>query len=322
MSTVVTIASDAFSPVGATPNGFEWVNPENAFAPATEDGLVASVPPDKDSASGAFSFPPITTDIVPDGAVLEAVRLRAKVGSGSVRLTCQRWHELNFWAGVANSYGTGYLNRTVDIAVLTLAKLREGPTAFRAMLNESDAHTVLDFVALEITYSIPAPVADFDHAVDGETIPPTVSFTDASTGLVSSWAWDFGDGETSTDQNPTHQYSSPGDYDVSLTVTGPGGSDEAAAQVTVSATVSGEPPEWETSLRPTSTPTQVVLFYRWVGMADKDLATQLGKRAMDCLTSGLRAKARLFWQASVLAHEETAMSRYFSADFARMFGTP
>ncbi len=47
----------------------------------------------------------------------------------------------------------------------------------------------------------------------------TVTFTDASTGPVTSWDWDFGDGGTSASQNPSHQYTSAGNYTVSLTVT-------------------------------------------------------------------------------------------------------
>ena len=46
----------------------------------------------------------------------------------------------------------------------------------------------------------------------------TVHFTDFSSGNITSWLWDFGDGDTSTLQNPLHIYSSAGQYDVSLIV--------------------------------------------------------------------------------------------------------
>ncbi|MEI6576284.1 MAG: M6 family metalloprotease domain-containing protein, partial [Bacteroidota bacterium] len=52
----------------------------------------------------------------------------------------------------------------------------------------------------------------------------SVSFTDQSTGTPTSWAWTFGDGGTSTLQNPTHQYLTSGIKTVSLTVTNSGGS--------------------------------------------------------------------------------------------------
>ena len=45
------------------------------------------------------------------------------------------------------------------------------------------------------------------------------------TGDVSTYAWTFGDGGTSTLQNPSHVYSTPGTYTVALTVTGAGCSD-------------------------------------------------------------------------------------------------
>jgi PKD repeat protein len=57
---------------------------------------------------------------------------------------------------------------------------------------------------------------------NGET---TVSFTDLSTGEITSWSWDFGDGNTNTLQNPSNNYSHDGLYTVTLTVTGPGGTD-------------------------------------------------------------------------------------------------
>lgn len=52
--------------------------------------------------------------------------------------------------------------------------------------------------------------------------PLTTQFTDATFGAVT-WLWDFGDGTTSTEQNPVHTYRSPGFYNVSLTTTSAGG---------------------------------------------------------------------------------------------------
>lgn len=59
----------------------------------------------------------------------------------------------------------------------------------------------------------------------------SVVFTDNSTvtsGSITDWLWDFGDGNSSTDQNPTHNYTSDGDYYVSLTVTHSSGCDTTA----------------------------------------------------------------------------------------------
>jgi len=50
-------------------------------------------------------------------------------------------------------------------------------------------------------------------------------FTDISRGNLTGWFWDFGDGQTSTDQNPVHEYNFPDHYQVRLTVTGANCSD-------------------------------------------------------------------------------------------------
>ena len=77
-----------------------------------------------------------------------------------------------------------------------------------------------------ITVNEAAPVAAFSGtpSLSGPK-PLTVSFTDSSTGSISSYSWIFGDGNTSTARNPSHTYFTVGSYTVTLTVTGPGGSD-------------------------------------------------------------------------------------------------
>ena len=69
------------------------------------------------------------------------------------------------------------------------------------------------------------PAADFMASTVMGAAPLPVSFTDMSTGSVSSWDWDFGDGSSSTLQNPSHTYGSPGTYSIGLRVQGPGGLD-------------------------------------------------------------------------------------------------
>jgi PKD repeat protein len=49
--------------------------------------------------------------------------------------------------------------------------------------------------------------------------PLTLSFWDMSLGAVATWAWDFGDGTTSTEQNPVHTYATDGIYTVTLSIT-------------------------------------------------------------------------------------------------------
>ncbi len=50
------------------------------------------------------------------------------------------------------------------------------------------------------------------------TAGQTVQFTGISSSTVTSWRWDFGDGATSTEQNPVHVYIAPGFRKVALVV--------------------------------------------------------------------------------------------------------
>lgn len=81
-----------------------------------------------------------------------------------------------------------------------------------------------------------APEADFTATpVNGEA-PLTVTFTDASANEPTSWRWDFGDGETSTEQSPSHEYALAGEYTVSLTATNDEGSDDVIKQGLITVT--------------------------------------------------------------------------------------
>ncbi|HLI93576.1 MAG TPA: PKD domain-containing protein, partial [Puia sp.] len=63
-----------------------------------------------------------------------------------------------------------------------------------------------------------APVAQFTTAggVTTGCAPLVVQFKDQSTNNPTSWEWDFGDGQTSSYQNPNHSYPTAGTYTVTL----------------------------------------------------------------------------------------------------------
>ncbi|MBL4651387.1 MAG: PKD domain-containing protein [Flavobacteriales bacterium] len=77
--------------------------------------------------------------------------------------------------------------------------------------------------AVTIKSATPVPTvffsADVTSSCDG-----IINFTDESCGGGTSWLWNFGDGDTSTDQNPTHTYTDPGTYNISLLVSNTNGS--------------------------------------------------------------------------------------------------
>jgi PKD repeat protein len=69
------------------------------------------------------------------------------------------------------------------------------------------------------------PVANFTASPLSGDPALEVHFTNASTGTITSYSWDFGDGITSSTTNPVHTYDTDGVYTVTLTVVGPGGYD-------------------------------------------------------------------------------------------------
>jgi len=106
-----------------------------------------------------------------------------------------------------------------------------------------------------ITVSKNAPKADFSADVTSGTAPLKVRFTGNSTGDITAYQWNFGDGSAGTEKDPPqHTYTQPGTYTVSLTATGPDGSDTmvkpayvevtaAPAGFSLSGTVSGADPQ-------------------------------------------------------------------------------
>ena len=74
------------------------------------------------------------------------------------------------------------------------------------------------------------PTVTVFASVEGYQVAFTATVTNADT-----YAWTFGDGGTSTDQNPVYTYTQSGSYTATLTVTGDGGSESASTNVTISA---------------------------------------------------------------------------------------
>ncbi|MBS3741218.1 MAG: carboxypeptidase regulatory-like domain-containing protein, partial [Candidatus Cloacimonetes bacterium] len=93
------------------------------------------------------------------------------------------------------------------------------------------------------------PDVDFTAVPDSGCAPIEVQFTDESTAQPTSWLWQFGDGTTSTEQNPTHLYSEPSTYTVSLTATNSTGSSTLIRDDLIKA---GEPPTADFGASPTA----------------------------------------------------------------------
>ncbi|TAL60315.1 MAG: PKD domain-containing protein, partial [Bacteroidetes bacterium] len=112
--------------------------------------------------------------------------------------------------------------------------------------QQSPSHTF----AAAGTYSVTLIVTNANGCPDTITIPVTVDpipiaafspfsvcfnnaipFTDNSTGNPTQWLWDFGDGTSSTQQNPSHTYSAPGTYTTSLIISTANGCKDTINQV-------------------------------------------------------------------------------------------
>ena len=81
--------------------------------------------------------------------------------------------------------------------------------------------------AIVAKFEVP-PVAEFTGKPTTGTAPLVVNFTDLSTGTITQWLWDFGDGSTDTGKSPSHLYRHSGAYSVALTVKNTSGSDTEA----------------------------------------------------------------------------------------------
>lgn len=81
-----------------------------------------------------------------------------------------------------------------------------------------------DTSTLTITIVPPPPIAHYIPSYASGCLPLTVNFTNESQ-FATNYLWDFGDGNSSNEINPTYTYSTSGNYTVTLIATGPGGQD-------------------------------------------------------------------------------------------------
>ena len=122
--------------------------------------------------------------------------------------------------------------------------IADSVTGDGADFDSSESATAISRPRLEVTYTVPVsppnqpPTAAFNHSCT----ELDCDFTDTSSdsdGSVTGWSWDFGDGNNSIAQNPSHSYAADGTYTVELTATdNEGATDVTSTQVSVSTTPS------------------------------------------------------------------------------------
>jgi PKD repeat protein len=201
-------------------------------------------------------------------------------------------------AGYTVHYGPseGNYPNTVDVGNVTTAtigNLTEGATYHFVVTAYDAAHiegAPSNDVAATIAYA--APAAKFQASTVSGVAPLSLNFVNQSTGTITSYSWTFGDGTTSTSQNPAKVYSNPGTYTVQLTVNGPGGTNSLTKSnyINVTAQADTTPPAAPASLTATAT-SSTAINLGWSASTDNVGVT--GYRVERCQGSGCTSFAQI-----------------------------
>ena len=196
------------------------------------------------------------TPVIESGAILigsysgPVASFTANVTSGRVPLAVQftdmstgtptAW----FW----DFSGDGLINSTQRNPVVTYTTPGTYPVSLTVTTDagESDTIAIPGYITVNdgVNSSQKAPVARFTNSTPlTGTAPLTVSFLDQSENSPETYLWNFGDGSTSSEKNPSHMYQSANTYTVTLTATNAAGSNTTikAGYVTATAAATGVP---------------------------------------------------------------------------------
>jgi|GEM_PF-512858 len=134
------------------------------------------------------------------------------------------------------SQGPGSKVYTFTVYALSASPaLPSGATQFTGeTLSAAISSITLGSTSLNLNYARQAPAAGFTSTTNGSA----VAFISACGLSTTAWAWDFGDGTTSVDKNPSHTYATSGTYTVKLTATNDIGPSTTSKSLTVGSAVS------------------------------------------------------------------------------------
>jgi len=203
-------------------------------------------------------------------------------------------------AGYVVYYGpiAGSYTSKIDVGnttVRTVPNLTDGGTYHFAVTAYDASHKETGF-SNDVTITLPAgpPVANFTASTTTGFAPLAMNFINASTGSITTYAWNFGDGTTSTAKAPNHVYSAAGVYTVSLTVTGSGGNNTKTIPNYVSvkvATGSDSAPPTAPSTLTASASTTSNINLAWKASTDNVGVTSY--RIERCLGAGCTSFAQI-----------------------------
>jgi PKD repeat protein len=210
-------AVDSGSPFSV--DGYSSTNVVVSFTPTSEGVFTDAV---VFASNGGDS----TNDLTGTGAIVPAASFSGSPTGGIVPLTVTFTDTSTgtitnrFWdfgdGGTTNTASTNFVYNYAATGTNTVTLIVSGPLG---------ASTNTQVAYITVT-NPPPPVADFTGTPTDGFVPLLVTFTNLTTGAVSDYDWDFGDGGTSTTASPSHTYTNFGKFTVSLTATGPGGSSQ------------------------------------------------------------------------------------------------
>ncbi len=132
--------------------------------------------------------------------------------------------------------GTPVIRDVVNANMNNVTSTKQSVTYESGLVVLASNNTTKRYWHADQALRAPTPTASFTTSATTGSAPLTVSFTDSSTNSPTSWAWDFGNGTSSTAQNPTATYSAAGTYTVTLRASNSGGTSTAATKtITVTA---------------------------------------------------------------------------------------
>lgn len=223
---------------GATEDVINWNGTDYTLAEyqaATDNGnnSVAWYPDFVDTLTYDFSFD--STSAATDSGRFTATALVTETSHDTLKISGYCIFKSAFQLGgvSVDTVKVGESSAPVDTTVKindTLAVILQSAISWNANDNVSLPYSRIapDIGAFEVGGAVfyPAPVANFSGTPTSGDSVLTVQFTDASSYNPISWLWQFGDGDTSLAENPSHDYDTVKTYSVTLTATNITGSDD------------------------------------------------------------------------------------------------
>ncbi len=159
-------------------------------------------------------------------------------------------HELGHTLGLGHSDDPPSRHSTTTTADQSAAVMHSILPASHPSSPQTDDVQAIQYYYGTGAVTPPPPLAAFSFTPTSPRAGQTVFFVDGSTGGPTAWLWSFGDGTSSTAQNPAHVFASAGSRNVTLTVTNAGGSSSATRVITLSPGGAGTAPSSAFSFSP------------------------------------------------------------------------